>query len=211
MRECLILRGNTVEKDSPLIGMHHEVFVDIFEIKELACSIELPVDVWPLVIRNPFGWIRRHCDFSRRSWKKIPPFFVINFVIALFDFDCEYKWKQKFMFLEQWSADILVERVSEVVVHVCQSLIKHIACRTVLHTHHKESNEPLQWVLVHRIDQREVDDAEEKERSSVSHWSVAFSCFVDLFLGDFAFLYSLVDFCAGPLRVRKLVDERLIF
>jgi hypothetical protein len=69
----------------------------------------------------------------------------------------------------------------------------------------------LQRILVHRIDQREIDDTEKKERSSVGHRSVTFSGLINLFLSDFAFLYSLVDFCTGPLGVREFVDERLIF
>ena len=67
VRKCLILRRHTVEKDSPFVRMHHEVFVDIFEILELPSTIELPVNIWPLVVRYPISGIGRNCDFSRRS------------------------------------------------------------------------------------------------------------------------------------------------
>ena len=90
----------------------------IFEILKLACAVELSVDIRPLIVGYPVSWICWDCDLSRRAREKISPLFIVNFIVSLFNFDCENKWKQKFMFLEEWSADILVQRIGEVVIHV---------------------------------------------------------------------------------------------
>lgn len=63
--ELFFLRSSTVENFPPLISILHEMLVDVFEIAELACSIELSVEVRPLIIRDPLGRIGWNGDLSR--------------------------------------------------------------------------------------------------------------------------------------------------
>lgn len=86
----------------------------------------------------------------------------------------------------------------------------HIRRRTIFYAHHKEPHEPLQRILIHRIDQGKVNDTEEKQRSSVGNRPVPFSSLIDLLLSYFAFLHSFVNLLTRLLGVRKLIDERLI-
>ncbi len=75
------------------------------------------------------------------------------------------------MLIEEASADVVVEWESEIVVDSLDTLYRVITLLWVLHSRLEESLEPLQGVLVHRIDEVEVDDSEEKQLRSESNWS----------------------------------------
>lgn len=64
------------------------------------------------------------------------------------------------MLLKKWTANILVETVGEIIVHVVKPLFEHIWLWRVLKTKQEEITEPLQRVLVHRIDCWKVKDTE---------------------------------------------------
>jgi len=84
---------------------------------------------------------------------------------------------------EERPADVLVQAVGEVLVNVEQPFLKHVGGRTRLDAHNKESDKPLQRVLVHRIDEGKVDDAEEEEGSPEGDRPVALSRLINLLLG----------------------------
>lgn len=114
------------------------------------------------------------------------------------------------MSFEQGSADIFVETVSEVTVQVLQPLFMFIGSRRVLDTVLEKLNVPLQGVLVHRVDHRKVQNAEEEQTGSKGHGSEAFSGSVDFLLGYLRFSYSLVDFLGEFLGVGQLVDHSFV-
>jgi hypothetical protein len=95
-------------------------------------------------------------------------------------------------------------------VNVCQSFLQDVGGGAALDAQHEQPDEPLERVLIHRVDQGEVDDAEEEKRSSVGHGTVPFSGLVDLLLSYLALLHSLVDLLTGLLGVGELVDEGLV-
>lgn len=97
------------------------------------------------------------------------------------------------------------------VVDIGQTLLQYARGRTALDANHEQPREPLQRILVHGVDQRKVDYAEEQERGAVGHWTIPLASLIDLFLSDFALLYSLVNLLTGFLGVRKLVNQRFIF
>ena len=66
LRKGLILRVRTVEYPFPLFRIFHKVLMDILKAFDLTSPIELPVDIRPLIIGNPFSWIIRDSDLS--SW-----------------------------------------------------------------------------------------------------------------------------------------------
>ena len=56
------------------------------------------------------------------------------------------------MLLEKRPANIFVKRVSEEIVEVSESFIKHLRGGRIFDTHHKKICEPLKRVLIHWID-----------------------------------------------------------
>lgn len=121
-REVHLLRTGTVKKHFPLISMLHHMLIDSLHNIKLPSSVELPVEIRPLVLRNPSSWVCRNMDLSWRPRKQIPPFFRIYLSITLLNLYRQNEWEQQFMLFEQWSAHILVKWVSKVVVHVFKSL-----------------------------------------------------------------------------------------
>jgi hypothetical protein len=65
--------------------------------------------------------------------------------------------------LEQTSANVIIEVESEMVIQVLDSLLGMWCLRTVVNTLAEQVREPLQRVLIHRIDDGEVDNSEEQD------------------------------------------------
>lgn len=76
------------------------------------------------------------------------------------------------MLFKERTADVFVQTVSEVVFHAHESLLKDIGWRRVLKSCEEEIAEPLQRVLIHRIDTGKIQDAEVKQTSSKGHRTV---------------------------------------
>jgi hypothetical protein len=64
--------------------------------------------------------------------------------------------------------------------------------------------------LVHRIDARKINYAEEQKTGSKGNTPVALSCFVDLLFSNAGVLDSLVNLLCKLFAVLKLIDQRLI-
>ncbi len=97
------------------------------------------------------------------------------------------------MLLEQGTTNILIKGISEVVYQVAETDLELFGGKGVLDGHFEQVYEPLQGVLVHWVDAREVDYAEEEQARTVGHAAVALARFVDLLLGYLGVLDTLVD------------------
>ena len=85
--ELLFLRTSAIEYSSPFVRIFHEMLVNILEIGQLASSIELSVEIRPLIIRNPCCGIGRDSYFSSWSRKKVSPLSTVDLIVSLFDLD----------------------------------------------------------------------------------------------------------------------------
>ena len=93
--------------------------------------------------------------------------------------------------LEEGAADVAVERVSEVVLQILESLFQIFALLSVVDAHDEEGDEPGERVLVHGVDVGEVGDGEEEDGGVDGDRFVAHSSRVDL-------LFSLLSDCLQP-------------
>jgi hypothetical protein len=66
----------------------------------LSCSIELPVEIRPLVVRNPLGRIWWDGDFSCRPREEVPPLSIIDLIVALPDLDGQHEGEEQLVLLE---------------------------------------------------------------------------------------------------------------
>ena len=126
--------------------------------------------------------------------------------------------------LEEGPADVVVERVGEVLVEDddarldvirrerrARLLVFHLLRLVSLFDPSDEQrNEPRQRVLVHWVDDCEVGDAEEENRGARGDRPVLFPCLVDVPLGDLGFGDFLGDVVGGHLGLREGVDELLV-
>ena len=95
-----LLRVAAIEYFPPFIGILHQMLMNVFETGQLACSIELPIEVRPLVVRDPIGGIGRNGDFSSGSREQVPPFPIVNLIVSLPNFDGQHEGEQQFVLLE---------------------------------------------------------------------------------------------------------------
>ena len=64
--------------------------------------------------------------------------------------------------------------------------------------------------MVHWVNTGEINNAEEQDASSISDATVTFTALIDLLLGYFAVLHSLIYLGRKVFRVLKLVNESFI-
>jgi len=131
--QLFFLRTAAIEYFPPFVGIFHEMLVDVLEVDKLASSIELSVEIRPLVIRNPRGGIGRNGDFSRRSREQVSPLSIIDLIVALSNLDSQNKREEQFVLFEQTSAHVFIKRIGKVVVHGVQSFLQLLRGRTILH------------------------------------------------------------------------------
>ena len=86
------------------------------------------------------------------------------------------------VFLEQWSAHVLVQTVSEVIPEAGQPLLQLVRLLRVVYRVDKEVDEPGQRVLVHGLYVGQVSDGEEEDWGVDSYWFVAHASLVNLSL-----------------------------
>ena len=65
--QLFFLGTAAIEYFPPFVWIFHKMLVDVLEIGKLASSIELSVEIGPLIIRDPGGGIGRDGNFSRGS------------------------------------------------------------------------------------------------------------------------------------------------
>lgn len=96
----------------------HKVVLEAGEILKLPYTVDLTVHVRPLVICLPRSWVRVDLDLSSRTRQKVSPLFLDHFVVSLQNLHSQKQRKQKFVLFKKTSADVLVERVREILVEV---------------------------------------------------------------------------------------------
>ena len=98
---------------------------------------------------------------------------------------------------------------------IIQSLNTHgwllILARRVINGATKELGEPLKGVLIHRINDGEVNDSEEENLGPVSDLPVFFSSLVNLFFGYGRLLQTHANVIGGDLRVIQDHNELVSF
>jgi hypothetical protein len=112
--------------------------------------------------------------------------------------------------LEERAADVAVEKVLEVGVEVLHAVLEVGRGLRVGDGADEEVDEPIERVLVHRVDVGEEGDAEEEERGAVRHGLVAVARLVDLDLGLVGDLLLLADLVREHLGGREDVDRRRV-
>jgi hypothetical protein len=144
-----------------LITLGHKVFENPLKSRQLIHAIELPENIGPGVIIDPVGGVILHFNFSRGPRQQIPPLIGIHLLLPKLYLHSQHKRKEQLMLLKQRPTHILVQTVSEVVYQIRQPYRQLFGGQGVLHRHLEEVDEPLQRVLVHRVDAGQVHDAEE--------------------------------------------------
>lgn len=118
MGQLLFVGICAIKYPLPLYLPLDEVLLNAFKDRELAHSIELPVQIRPLVSRDPIGGILRHFDFTCGTGKQIPPLSLINLVISLQYLYGQQEREEKLLLFEERSTHIFVKTIGEVVIHV---------------------------------------------------------------------------------------------
>ena len=105
------------------------------------------------------------------------------------DADREEEGKHQFVALEEGSADVGVDVVGEEVIEVLDALVDVWRRRGEADGGDEEVAEPLQAVLVHRVDGAEVGNAKIQDGGTIGHGFVQVPAFVDLLFCHLCFLH----------------------
>ena len=111
------------------------------------------------------------------------------------------------MLLEDGAADVRVQQVSLKVVQVLDTHVEVLRCGRLADAVDEELFEPIEAVLVHRVDHGQVRNAKEEDRGPNGHRDVLCARLVDLLLGNLGFGNGDVDLVGGHLRDAKRVDQ----
>lgn len=188
-----------------------KVFIESLEGgKSCRHTVYLFVDVWPGIFVDPGSGIGRHLNISWRTSQEKPELILSQSFVSKENFGRQHERENQFMLFEKRSTDVLVQRISEIVVHAVESFLEDVGRRWVLQAQEEEVAEPLQGILVHRVDWRKVQNTEIEQTSPKSDRSVWLSCFVDLSFSYLRVLHPLVDFLSELLTRLELVNQSLI-
>ena len=114
------------------------------------------------------------------------------------------------MCFEQWSAHILVQWHGEMVIEVPDSTLRVWCLWWIINWVDEKLGEPLQGILVHVIDDGQVDNSEKENLCSESYWPVIISCFINFFLCYYWFFHAYFDLIRNNLWLIKHVDKLII-
>lgn len=120
------------------------MLLDALHGVDLACTAELPVKIWPLILRDPFRGIVGYNNLSSWPGEQIPPLLQINLMITLLNLNSQDKGKEQLMFLKQGPTNILIQGIGKRIIHIPQPLLQDIRSHTALNGHNKQPREPLQ-------------------------------------------------------------------
>mmetsp|Transcript_11724 Transcript_11724/g.17934 ORF Transcript_11724/g.17934 Transcript_11724/m.17934 type:complete len:320 (+) Transcript_11724:685-1644(+) len=204
------MRGRRVEDLLELLVELNEVVVDTLEVLQLAHAVELLVDLTPLEVIEPVGWVGLGVNGTTGSSQEEAPLTHVDLVISEEDLSAEQEREQKLVGLEQGSADVLVQGEGEVVVQDSDTGSGFVVGLGVFHTSSEQSLEPLKRVLVHGIDVSQVHNTEEEQTGSEGDSSEVLTSLIDLLLGNSRDLLLLFDLSGYLLRVGKDIDEVVI-
>ncbi len=114
------------------------------------------------------------------------------------------------MLLEQTSANVSVKVVGEEIPNIQNTCLQCTTLRGVLQRLLEDRLVPLQRVLVHRVNQRQLCNAEEEETGVEGEVSIVLSCLVDASLCLYRDLHLLVDLLRSLLRLLKFNNKCLV-
>jgi len=115
------------------------------------------------------------------------------------------------MSFKKTSTNVLIKVLCEMIIQVLYSVIWFWTLRTIINTLSKQIREPLQRVLIHRINYGQINDCKEENWSPVSNRSVNFSGLIDLFLGNLRLFHSDIDFIRSLFRLFQNFNKLIIF
>ena len=127
-------------------------------------------------------------------------------LVAHLDLDREQEREHQLVHLEDRAADVGVEEVRDELAQVDDAHLDVLEAGA-LGCRRRRAAEPVQRVLVHRVDVGEVGDAEEEDRAAVGDGHVLGARGVDLLLGDLRLGDCRHDLLGGRLRDRERLDE----
>lgn len=90
-----------------------------------------------------------------------------------------------FVFFEERSTNVAIERIGEVLSQVLESFLHVVVLFRVVDGHDEQIDEPNERVLVHGLDVGQVGNREEENGRVHGYGTIAESCLVDLLLGLF--------------------------
>ena len=112
----LVLWRLRVENGFKVIRFLQKLQIRPVEHFEPAEPENLPVKVRPGVFADPGGGVWLNLDFPRGPGQKVPPFDFVYQVVGLEDLNREHQAEKQLVLLEERPADVLVERVGQIVV-----------------------------------------------------------------------------------------------
>lgn len=111
---------------------------------------------------------------------------------------------------EEGSADVLVKGQGLIFVQDWNTLGYVLWLCWVSNWGSKESLEPLERVLIHRINDIQVNDTEEEEGGAVSDLSERFSSDINFLLSDLRLGFSDSDFISSDLWIGQNINKVVV-
>mmetsp|Transcript_6911 Transcript_6911/g.16610 ORF Transcript_6911/g.16610 Transcript_6911/m.16610 type:complete len:820 (-) Transcript_6911:3765-6224(-) len=147
---------------------------------------------------------------GRHARDEVAPLLRVDLARALHDLDREEEREEQLVLLEERAADVVVHREREVLVEVGAADLNVAVLWRHLHAADEERVEPRKRVLVHRVHDREVGEAEVEERGAVRDRPVALRGLEDLLRGDLGLGHLGLDLLGGRLRLGQRLDQRRV-
>ncbi len=108
--------------------------IETLKCWQLSHTIDLLVGLSPLQVAEPVSWVLDNVNSTSGSSQVVAPLLVVHLVAAKEDLDCQDEGEEQLVSLEQTSANVFVEILSEVVVQVLDALLCLVALRRVVNT-----------------------------------------------------------------------------
>jgi len=108
--------------------------IETLKCWQLGHTIDLLVCLSPLQVAEPVSWVLYNVNGPSGSSQVVAPLLVVHLVAAKEDLDSQNEGEEQLVSLEQTSANVFVEVLSEVVVQVLDALLCLIALRRVVNT-----------------------------------------------------------------------------
>jgi hypothetical protein len=108
--------------------------IETLKCWQLGHTIDLLVCLSPLQVAEPVSWVLYNVNCPSGSSQVVAPLLVVHLVAAKEDLDSQNEGEEQLVSLEQTSANVFVEVLSEVVVQVLDALLCLIALRRVVNT-----------------------------------------------------------------------------
>ena len=146
----------------------------------------------------------------RRPREEETPLPRVDVAALLRDGDGEEQREHQLVRLEERAADVVVERVGEILVENLDAPVDVVVLLRFLRASDEERDEPRERVLVHGIHEGEIRDAEEEHGRARRHGAIFLSRLVDILLRRLRLRNLERNLVGRHLRLRQGVDEHLV-